>query len=166
VPPTDDPAAGGRATGGGASGEPRPLSVADLPRILELEPVLFGAEAWTRGMYLEELTHPSRVYRGIDVDGRLVAWGGVLLDETAQVLTIGVDPAHQRRGLGSRLLADLVRTCRDRGAAEILLEVRASDDVAQRLYLRHGFRPIGRRRNYYQHIREDAVVMRLGLRDG
>lgn len=142
-------------------GEPRPLTLADLPHVLELEPVLFGPEAWTRGMYREELTNPTRVYRGLDVDGQLVAWGGIMVGETAQVLTIGVDPAHQRRGLGTRLLEDLVAIAVARGAAEVLLEVRASDDVAQRLYLRHGFRPIGRRRNYYQHIREDAVVMRL-----
>ncbi len=138
----------------------RPLEPADLARVLELEPVLFGREAWTRGMYREELASPTRAYRAIDDGGRLVAWGGVLLGETAQILTLGVDPDHQRRGLGSRLLRDLLAIAADHGAREVLLEVRASDDGAQRLYLRHGFLPIGRRRNYYQLIGEDAVVMR------
>ncbi len=47
---------------------------------------------------------------------------------------------------------------------DVLLEVRQSNETAQRLYTRHGFVPIGRRRRYYQAPPEDAVVMRLTLR--
>ncbi len=144
-------------------GQPRDITPADIPRILELEPVLFGAESWNRGMYREEFSLPDRAYRGIDAGGRLVAYGGVLLAETAQVLTIGVDPDHQRRGLGSLLLADLLAIAVAAGAGEVVLEVRATDRGAQRLYERHGFVAIARRRNYYQLIGEDALVMRLTL---
>lgn len=139
--------------------DPRDLTVADLPRILELEAVLFGREAWTAGMYREELASPFRAYRGLDDDGTLVAYGGILLAEQAQVLTIGVAPSHQRRGLGGVLLRDLLALVSDH-ATEVFLEVRASDEVARRLYERHGFELVGVRRNYYPRIHEDALVMR------
>ena len=47
----------------------------------------------------------------------------------------------------------------------ITLEVRESNDSARRLYDAHGFVVVGRRKNYYQDDREDAVVMTLDLRD-
>lgn len=144
--------------------EIRDLARADLPRVLALEPVLFGPEAWTRGMYLDELSHPSRAYRALLLDGVLVGWGGLLCDQdVAQILTLGVGPGHRRLGFGAALLADLMGIARARGAAEVFLEVRASDDGAQRLYARAGFQPIGLRRGYYARAGEDAVVMRAAL---
>ena len=62
------------------------------------------------------------------------------------------------------MLTELVSTAREMSCPDVLLEVRQSNEVAQRLYARHGFVPIGRRRRYYQAPPEDAVVMRLTLR--
>lgn len=142
--------------------EPRDLTAADIPRILELEADLFGPEAWTAGMYREELRNPFRAYRGIDDAGTLVAYGGLLVAEEAQVLTIGVARSHQRRGLGGLLLRDLLAIAAGH-ATEVYLEVRATDEVARHLYERHGFAAVGRRRNYYPRIGEDALVMRAEL---
>ena len=114
-------------------------------------------------MYLDELSHRSRVYRALEVAGELVGWGGILCDEVAQVLTLGVDPGHRRRGFGAALLADLMRIARERGATAVVLEVRSGDDGAQRLYRRAGFVPIGLRRGYYARAGEDALVMQAPL---
>ena len=62
------------------------------------------------------------------------------------------------------MLTELVSTAREVSCPDVLLEVRQSNETAQRLYTRHGFVPIGRRRRYYQAPPEDAVVMRLTLR--
>jgi len=83
---------------------------------------------------------------------------------SADLLTIATVPAARGRGLASRMLAELVGTARRTGCPDVLLEVRQSNESAQRLYARHGFVPIGRRRRYYQAPPEDAVVMRLTLR--
>jgi ribosomal-protein-alanine N-acetyltransferase len=45
------------------------------------------------------------------------------------------------------------------GAKAGYLEVRASNEAANALYQRYGFRQIGRRRNYYERPREDAILM-------
>ena len=51
------------------------------------------------------------------------------------------------------------------GAEAVSLEVRVTNWGAQRLYGRFGFRPVGVRKNYYQEINEDALIMWLdGIR--
>ncbi|GGC10254.1 ribosomal protein S18-alanine N-acetyltransferase [Cellulomonas carbonis] len=142
----------------------RALATADLPRLVELEHVLFGASAWTLGMLTEELGAPGRAYAGVDADGVLVGYAGLWFDgDVAQVMTIGVDPAAQRRGIGTSLLAWVVDTARDLGASAVLLEVRVDNDAAITLYERHGFEVLGRRRRYYQPEDVDAFTMRLAL---
>lgn len=142
----------------------RPLTTADLPRLLELERELFGAGAWSAGMLAEELAAPGRWYVGVDADGRLIGYAGLWFDgDVAQVMTIGVDPAAQRGGLGTVLLVALVARSRELGAQAVLLEVRVDNEAAIALYRRAGFEMIGRRRRYYQPEDLDAWTMRLEL---
>lgn len=142
----------------------RPLTDADLPRLLELERELFGPGAWSAGMLAEELAAPGRWYVGADGDGRLVGYAGLWFDgDVTQVMTIGVDPAAQRGGLGTALLTALVARSRELGAQAVLLEVRVDNEAAIALYQRAGFEIIGRRRRYYQPEDLDAWTMRLEL---
>jgi ribosomal-protein-alanine N-acetyltransferase len=57
------------------------------------------------------------------------------------------------------LLVALIEAALLRGAAEATLEVRVSNDVAQRLYRKHAFAQVGRRKGYYTDNREDALIM-------
>ena len=83
---------------------------------------------------------------------------------SADLLTIATIPVARGRGIASLMLTELVSTAQQAGCPDVLLEVRQSNEAAQRLYTGHGFVPIGRRRRYYQAPPEDAVVMRLTLR--
>ena len=87
-----------------------------------------------------------------------------VLDE-AHLLNIGVLPEFQRTGQGAALLDHLIDVARRRGASRMLLEVRAGNVPAQRLYARCGFDTIGLRRDYYSADagREDAIVMACTL---
>ncbi len=142
----------------------RPLREDDLDRVLELEAELFGSAAWPRSVYLVELTLPGRYYVAAEQDGVLVGYAGIALAEDAEVMTIGVAHEHGGRGIGAELLADLLARAREARSRRVFLEVRESNDVAQRLYRRAGFEPVGTRPRYYGD--EDAVVMRLTLRPG
>lgn len=136
-----------------------PMRVDHLPDIIVLETQLFGPEAWTEGMLRSELAEPdSRRYTiAADADDRIVGYAGLVrYDDEAHVLTVGVVPAWRRRGVGAALLLDLLAAA---GPRRVLLEVRADNAPAQRLYAQHGFRPIGRRRGYYRPSGIDAVVM-------
>jgi ribosomal-protein-alanine N-acetyltransferase len=82
-----------------------------------------------------------------------------LLYDEAHITTIGVDPDYRGRGLGELLLTDLIDEAVERGATWLTLEVRVSNDVAQRLYEKYGFSVHGTRRRYYSDNGEDAYIM-------
>ena len=81
--------------------------------------------------------------------------------EQLHLVTIAVDPAAQRRGIGLALVLAVCELAIEAELDSVALEVRASNAVAMRLYERCGFRRAGRLRNYYSNNREDAIVMLL-----
>lgn len=165
----------GGATGtAGPAGEPAglpPLAELrwwDLDDVLALERELFPEDAWTPGMFWSELAHargPRRTRHYVlarDPDGTLAGYAGLAAaGDAGDVQTIAVAPRRQGRGLGARLLAELLRAAEeDFGCREVFLEVRVDNARAQRLYTRFGFEPLGIRRGYYQPGNHDALVMR------
>ncbi len=144
----------------------RPMHEGDLDAVMEIELRAYPFP-WTRGIFQDCLRagYPGRVLVG---DGGMVGYGllSVAADE-AHVLNVCVDPQCQSRGLGRRLLRDLVRVARQHGAARVFLEVRPSNASAIALYHSEGFNEIGRRPRYYpaESGREDALVMAMELVD-
>jgi ribosomal-protein-alanine N-acetyltransferase len=138
-----------------------------IPAVERLECELFGEEPWSAAAFWSELADPETRYYVValpaapDERDALLGYGGLAAYAgEAHVLTLGVATAAQRRGLGAALLRDLLGAAERRGAREVYLDVRVDNPVAQRLYARHGFVPIGLRRRYYQPSGTDAVVMR------
>lgn len=85
--------------------------------------------------------------------------------EEEELLLLAVDPAHRRSGLATILLDLLSAGAKARGAARLLLEMRA-DNPAEALYQSHGFKPIGRRAQYYRSAtgeRLDALTFAKDL---
>ena len=117
-------------------------------------------------MMAAELASPHGRYV-VDIDaGRLLGYGGVRAvsgSADADIQTIAIAAAARGHGRGRALLAELLSTARERGAREVLLEVRADNPVASALYVSEGFIEIARRPRYYQPDDVDAVVMKLDL---
>ena len=80
------------------------------------------------------------------------------------VNNVAVRPEHRRLGIGESLLRAVLSWGRDRVAAQAVLEVRAENIAAQKLYEACGFEVIGRRRRYYKAPVEDALLMAVSLR--
>jgi ribosomal-protein-alanine N-acetyltransferase len=150
----------------------RPMTTDDLPAVMRLEEELFAPDTWTEAMYRDELSRGDTRYYLVaefDVTGDedepagppvTVGYGGLIAyDDEAHVATLGVTGALQGEGIGSLLLDALLAEA-DKRSPVVLLEVRADNAAAQRLYERRGFVEIGRRRGYYQPSGADAVVMK------
>jgi ribosomal-protein-alanine N-acetyltransferase len=147
----------------------RRMSPEDLDRVMEIAASLKEAPHWTRANYaavLDPAATPRRIALVTDggqagkVAGLAVA---SLLPPQAELETIAVDTHYQRCGLARGLFAELAGRLARAGATEVILEVRASNERALRLYRRLGFVETGRRRRYYHDPEDDAVLMRLGL---
>ena len=79
--------------------------------------------------------------------------------DEAEILNLAVDSTRRRRGIGSRLMKDALAACKAAGVKKVFLEVRDSNQEAQKFYLRMGFTEVGRRREYYSRPLEDALVL-------
>lgn len=167
----------------------RPMRWQDIPSLAALERLVFGDEAWSQETWWEELAgRPRRWYvvaarevhrhlappgvpdvpgvPGGDGDGEIVGYAGLDLGgDTADVMTVAVSPQARGGGLGSRLVDALVAAAAGGGAAYLLLEVRADNLAARRLYERKGFCVLTTRARYYQPGDVDALVLRLTLTD-
>ena len=88
--------------------------------------------------------------------GYSVLW--CILDQ-GELANIAITPDWRGGGLGAHLLEHVLGVAAEKGVETVLLEVRASNEAALGLYRRFGFVEAGRRANYYEQPREDALVM-------
>ena len=108
--------------------------------------------------FVAEIRVPTRVTVGF-ILGQLAA-------DEAEILTIGVAPELQRRGLGRRLIEGFARAAKRAEARRVHLEVAADNTSAIGLYRALGFTETGRRKDYYQRAggkAEDAVLLALAI---
>jgi ribosomal-protein-alanine N-acetyltransferase len=136
----------------------RPMSRSDIPAVAELESEIYDPP-WSPRVFFDELAMENRRYL-VATDGADVVLGycGLLIvEEDAHVTTIAVAPRSRGHHLGTRLMLEMVEAALDADTRHLTLEVRVSNDAAQKLYERFGFEPVGRRKNYYKD--EDALVM-------
>lgn len=144
----------------------RPASAADIDVLWGIESAVFGAEAWSRGMMLDELTAEHRSYLVLEADGAVIGYAGLLVvGAEADVQTIALVPEARGGGRGRLLMEALLAEARRRDVREVFLEVRADNSVAQSLYASLGFEAIAVRPRYYQPDDIDAIVMRLELQE-
>jgi hypothetical protein len=83
--------------------------------------------------------------------------------DAARLYSLVVVPDARGRGVGAALLGASERGARERGCVSVRLEVREDNEAARRLYLRHGYEPVGRTDFFYRDG-ADAVRMRKRLR--
>lgn len=138
-----------------------PMTAARLPQVAALEQVCFPADPWSENLFRAALENPGAAVLLAEEDGAVLGYAvlSAVLDE-GNLDNIAVAPEYRRRGVADALLGALTgfgREC----LALLTLEVRASNAPAIALYEKHGFLPVGRRRNYYSGPREDAVLMTL-----
>jgi ribosomal-protein-alanine N-acetyltransferase len=133
----------------------------DIDRVMEIERDSFPAP-WSRAAYTNELRNPSAIYVVARLGSEVVGFAGVwVVADEAHVTTIAVDRDCRRRGLGSRIFAELIGRASERGAGRVTLEVRPSNHGALEMYRKFGLYPAGIRRAYYADNGEDAWVLWL-----
>ncbi len=154
--------------------EIRPMRWWHIEQAMPLENQLFGSTAWSPAQMWSELARDQRRYYVLvsagnqaagepesDTGEVVVGYAGInLLPPDADVQTVAVAPSLQGRGWARRLVGRLIADASGADCSQVLLEVRADNDPALRLYERLGFEVIARRTAYYGPG-EDALIMRL-----
>ena len=159
----------------------RPAEAADLSRLVEIASHSATAAQWNPAEYLKlfaadqvpiqpqaqpeaqpELGSHPRTALVVEQDGSVVGFiVGRQVNEEWEIENIAVTGAARRCGLGSRLVGELLDHVHGRGGKTVFLEVRESNRAARSLYEKWAFIEVGRRKMYYQHPAEDALVLKF-----
>jgi [ribosomal protein S18]-alanine N-acetyltransferase len=153
-----------------------PMAVSDLGDVMVIERSSFSSP-WSERAYRFEIEQnensvmlvvrpafPQSLWDKIrsraGVKSPVLGYGGLwLLVDEAHISTIAVHPQWRHKGLGELVMLSLLKEAIKRGMQRATLEVRVSNEAAQRLYRKLGFESAGRQRRYYSDNNEDAFIM-------
>lgn len=144
-----------------------PMDASHLDALAQIEQECFSLP-WSRAMLEEELYNDCAAFLvAEDEKGTVLGYAGlqVVLDE-GYIANVVVRSGYRRRHIAQQLLDVYLRFAQAHSLAFLTLEVRPSNTAAVALYRKYGFIEEGRRRNYYQRPREDALIMTRRFHDG
>jgi [ribosomal protein S18]-alanine N-acetyltransferase len=135
----------------------------DLLEVVEIEE-LSGLSVWGWDAYHHELQSPAdAIMLAAKIPAGVFSLAGFIVARLVagelHINNVAVRPEFRGYGVGTTLLKSALDDGKNRGAKLAVLEVRAGNIVAQRLYERCGFEISGRQRNYYRQPVEDALLM-------
>lgn len=116
---------------------------------------------WTLEQLRSQLSDDRHVFlAAVAENGAVLGYVGMMfvLDE-GYISNVAVAPDFRRQGVADALISALMTRAEELGLAFVTLEVRAGNEPAKALYAKHGFVPVGRRKNYYDLPKEDAILM-------
>ena len=136
------------------------MSECHIQQIAELEKLCFN-DPWSVNSIASELNNRLSLWL-VALDGeQVVGYVGsqTVLGET-DMMNIAIHPNFRNKGIATELIYALIKGLSERGSHSLMLEVRATNEPAKRLYEKMGFESVGVRRNYYRNPREDALILR------
>ena len=98
----------------------------------------------------------------VEKEGEIIGFGILSIEKgRAHIMNMCVAPAHQRQGLGRRIMLHLLSIAKKKHARNAWLEVRSTNRPAILLYRKLGFRAKLIRKGYYRmrHGRKNAIIM-------
>lgn len=136
----------------------------DLKDIYEIETLSFKSEAYEPFLLHLYYNLARETFLVAETDGRVIGYAIGLLTKWGggHVISIAVHPSFRRMGVAEKLLNELLKRMREKGARAVRLEVKVSNEPAMNLYKKLGFRTVGVINNYYPNG-EDAYIMTVDL---
>ena len=138
-----------------------PMAAEHLDRLEQLERMCFS-RPWSKKMLAEELDNQCAAFLvAVEPETeKAVGYAGLLVvADEGYITNVAVDPSCRRQGVAAQLLQVFDNFAKGNHLAFLTLEVRPSNAAAIALYEGFGFREVGRRRNYYDLPKEDALIL-------
>ena len=139
-----------------------PMNADHLEEIERLERICFS-RPWSRRMLAEELENQCAAFLVAEdgQTGAVMGYAGLLVvADEGYITNVAVFPEYRRQGVAAKILEIYLNFAQANQLAFLTLEVRPSNEAAIALYQRHGFEEVGRRKNYYDLPKEDALILR------
>ena len=138
-----------------------PMTADHLEELEKLERICFS-RPWSRKMLAEELENQCAAFLVAEdsVSGRVLGYAGLMVvADEGYITNVAVFPEYRRQGIAAQILQVFLQFAAANHLAFLTLEVRPSNAAAIALYQGFGFEEVGRRKNYYDLPKEDALIM-------
>lgn len=138
-----------------------PMTADHLEELEKLERICFS-RPWSRKMLAEELENQCAAFLVAEdsVSGRVLGYAGLMVvADEGYITNVAVFPEYRRQGIAAQILQVFVQFAEANRLAFLTLEVRPSNAAAIALYQGFGFEEVGRRKNYYDLPKEDALIL-------
>ena len=138
-----------------------PMTADHLEELERLERICFS-RPWSKRMLAEELDNACAAFLvAEDGDtGAVLGYAGLLaMVDEGYITNVAVFPEYRRCGIAAKIIEVFMNFARANKLAFLSLEVRPSNAAAIALYQGFGFEEVGRRRNYYDLPKEDALIL-------
>ena len=138
-----------------------PMTADHLEELEKLERICFS-RPWSRKMLAEELENQCAAFLVAEdsVSGRVLGYAGLMVvADEGYITNVAVFPEYRRQGIAAQILQVFVQFAEANRLAFLTLEVRPSNAAAIALYQGFGCEEVGRRKNYYDLPKEDALIL-------
>ena len=138
-----------------------PMNADHLEELEKMERICFS-RPWSRKMLAEELENQCAAFLVAQdsITQQVMGYAGLLaMADEGYITNVAVFPEFRRQGVAAKLIAVFENFARGNKLAFLTLEVRPSNTAAIALYKGFGFEEVGRRKNYYDLPKEDALIL-------
>lgn len=136
------------------------MQTKDIPEVAGIEARVFSMP-WSEQGFADALKQDT-IFVTAKQEGQVVGYCGMYCSfEEGEITNVAVLPEAQNHGIGKKIISGLLKASREKNISRIVLEVRASNTPAIRLYEEFGFQKAGIRKGFYEKPREDAAIMIL-----
>lgn len=135
------------------------MTVDDISQVAEIERQIFSIP-WSEKAFRNSMESDNTIYIVAKENNNVAGYAGMYLSfEEGNITNVAVNPLSRRKGIGEKIVRDILNRAYEKGVRDVFLEVRETNSVAITLYEKIGFKEEGIRKNFYDKPRENALIM-------
>ena len=135
------------------------MTVDDIAQVAEIERQIFSIP-WSEKAFRDSMESDNTIYIVAKENDNVAGYAGMYLSfEEGNITNVAVNPLSRRKGIGEKIVRDILNRAYEKGVRDVFLEVRETNSVAIALYEKIGFKEEGIRKNFYDKHRENALIM-------
>ena len=135
------------------------MTVDDIAQVAEIERQIFSIP-WSEKAFRDSMESDNTIYIVAKENDNVAGYAGLYLSfEEGNITNVAVNPLSRRKGIGEKIVRDILNRAYEKGVRDVFLEVRETNSVAIALYEKIGFKEEGIRKNFYDKPRENALIM-------
>lgn len=135
------------------------MTVDDISQVAEIERQIFSIP-WSEKAFRNSMESDNTIYIVAKENNNVEGYAGMYLSfEEGNITNVAVNPLSRRKGIGEKIVRDILNRAYEKGVKDVFLEVRETNSVAIALYEKIGFKEEGIRKNFYDKPRENALIM-------